>query len=255
MYALRADGLAASLTGYPRLVSTDSRSERRRWDEALVAVLVALAVANVMSNRVLPGWAYVPWNASIAVVLVLIARTSVSIEDMGFTRWRRGAAWGTVLAVLTIGVLLLGLLMPAFHDMYRDRRVSTGLGTLLYQTVVRIPLGTALLEEVAFRAVLPALFVARWSVVRGYAAASVCFGLWHVLPALGLNEVNPVATRIFGSGAAVVTVAVVFAVTSTAVAGAWWCWIRHRSGSMLATAMAHVASNSGAYTIAWLVSR
>lgn len=220
-----------------------------------MAVLVALAVANVMSNRVLPDWAYVPWNAAVAIGLVLIARTSVGVHDMGFTRWRRGAAWGTVLAVLTVGVLLLGLLMPAFDEMYRDRRVSAGVGTLLYQTVLRIPVGTALLEEVAFRAVLPALFVARWGVVRGYAAASVCFGLWHVLPALSLNKVNPVATRLFGSGAGGVAVAVVFAVLSTALAGSWWCWIRHRSGSVLATVMAHVASNSGAYTIAWLVSR
>ena len=103
--------------------------------------------------------------------------------------------------------------------------------------------------------VLPALFVARWGVVRGYAAASICFGLWHVLPALSLNKVNPVATRLFGSGVGGVAVAVVFAVFSTALAGAWWCWIRHRSGSVLATMMAHVASNSVAYTIAWLVAR
>ena len=102
---------------------------------------------------------------------------------------------------------------------------------------------------------VPALFVARWGVVRGYAAASICFGLWHVLPALSLNKVNPVATRLFGSGVGGVAVAVVFAVFSTALAGAWWCWIRHRSGSVLATMMAHVASNSGAYTIAWLVAR
>lgn len=219
-----------------------------------MAVLVVLVLANVMSNRVIPDWAYVPWNGAVAVALVLLARTAVSLDDMGFTRWRRGAAWGTVLAVLTIAVLLLGLLMPVFEEMYRDRRVSAGLGTMLYQTVLRIPVGTAVLEEVAFRAVLPALFVARWGVVRGYGAASLCFGLWHVLPALGLNEVNPVATRVFGSGAGGVAVAVVFAVVGTSVAGAWWCWIRHRSGSVLATVLAHVASNSGAYTIAWLVT-
>jgi membrane protease YdiL (CAAX protease family) len=220
-----------------------------------VAVLLLLAVANVMSNQVLPDWAYVPWNGSVAICLVLVARSSVDLESMGFARWRHGVAWGAVLATLTIGALLIALLMPVFHEMYQDRRVSAGIGTLLYQTVLRIPVGTALLEEVAFRAVLPALFVARWGVVRGYAAASICFGLWHVLPALSLNKVNPVATRLFGSGVGGVAVAVVFAVFSTALAGAWWCWIRHRSGSVLATMMAHVASNSGAYTIAWLVAR
>jgi membrane protease YdiL (CAAX protease family) len=160
-----------------------------------------------------------------------------------------------VLFVLTAGVLLLGLTMPVFREMFHDRRVEAGVGTWLYQVVVRIPLGTALLEEVAFRAVLPALFVLRLGALRGYAAASVCFGLWHVLPALGLNEVNPVMTRWLGTGAGGVAVAVLFAVAGTTVAGLWWCWVRHRSGSVLATVLGHTASNSVAYTIAFLVNR
>jgi len=217
--------------------------------------LAVLAVANLVSNRVIPGWAYVPWNLAIAATIVWIARRRVSFEQMGFTQWRRGLAWGAVLFVLTAGVLALAVTMPVFNDAYHDRRVSAGTATWLYQTFVRIPLGTAVLEETAFRAVLPALFALRWGIGRGYLAASVCFGLWHVLPALGLNEVNPVATRVFGSGAGGVTVAVLFAVIGTAMAGLWWSWIRHRSGSVLSTMIAHVASNSVAYTIAWLVTR
>lgn len=220
-----------------------------------MAVLLALAVSNVMSNRVLPGWAYVPWNVCVAVLLVVLGRSVVTPEQMGLTRWRSGAAWGAVLFVLTAGVLLLGLTMPVFHEMFHDRRVEAGVGTWLYQVVVRIPLGTALLEEVAFRAVLPALFALRWGVLRGYVAASLCFGLWHVLPALTLNEVNPVMTRWFGTGAGGVAVAVLFAVAGTLVAGLWWCWVRDRSGSVLATLLGHTASNSVAYTIAFLVNR
>ena len=50
---------------------------------------------------------------------------------------------------------------------------------MLFQVLVRIPLGTVLLEEVAFRGVLPALLGAapairwRWGPVIG---ASVAFG-------------------------------------------------------------------------------
>jgi membrane protease YdiL (CAAX protease family) len=222
---------------------------------AVVAVLIALAGSNVMANLVLPGWTYVPWNVGVAAALVALARPVVTPQQMGLTRWRSGAAWGAVLFVLTAGVLLLGLTMPVFREMFHDRRVEAGVGTWLYQVVVRIPLGTALLEEVAFRAVLPALFVLRLGALRGYAAASVCFGLWHVLPALGLNEVNPVMTRWLGTGAGGVAVAVLFAVAGTTVAGLWWCWVRHRSGSVLATVLGHTASNSVAYTIAFLVNR
>ena len=236
-------------------MATDAWPERRRWQLAVGGVLATLVVANVMSNRVLPSWAYVPWSLAVAVAIVAIARRCVSLQLMGFTEWRRGAWWGGVLFVLTAGVLLLGLAMPVFNEMYNDRRVTGGTWTWIYQAFLRIPFGTAVLEETAFRAVLPALFALRWGVLRGCIAASACFGFWHVLPSLGLTEVNPAATRIFGSGAAGVLAAVVFAVVGTGVAGLWWCWIRYRSRSILATIIAHVGSNSVAYTIAWFVTR
>ena len=234
-------------------MSTVAQHERRRWGQLTAVVLIVLALANLMSNRVLPGWRYVPWNLAVAVCIVLVARHLVSQSELGFGEWRRGLAWGTVLLVVTVGVLLLALTMPAFNDMYHDRRVIGGTGGWLYQAFVRIPLGTVVLEETAFRAVLPALFAQRWGVLRGSLAASLCFGLWHVLPALSLNEVNPTATRVFGDGAGGVAVAVVFAVVGTALAGMWWCWVRYRSRSVLATMVAHVASNSAAYTIAFAV--
>jgi membrane protease YdiL (CAAX protease family) len=216
-------------------------------------VLVLLAVANVVSNRVLPGWAYVPWNASVAMVLLWVGWREAGPAAIGWQQWRRGVAWGAVLFVLTAMALGAAVLMPVFHDLFQDRRVQPGVPTLLYHTVVRIPLGTVLLEEMAFRAVLPALLAMRWGVLRGSIGASAAFGLWHVLPALTLNRVNPVARDVFGSGTAAVVAAVVFAVMGTFVAGLWWCWVRTQSRSMIATMIAHVATNSLGYLIAWIV--
>jgi membrane protease YdiL (CAAX protease family) len=186
---------------------------------------------------------------------VVIGRSQRPLAAMGITEWRRGAAYGIVLLVATAVVMLVAVAMPAFHELYQDRRVDEGLGAMLYLTVVRIPLGTAVLEEVAFRAVLPALFATRLGVMRGCIAASVLFGLWHVLPSLSLNEVNPVATDVFGTGAGGTIAAVTFAVLGTMVAGFWFCWIRYRARSVLATVLAHVASNSIGYTIAYFVTR
>lgn len=236
-------------------MTIDAPLDRRRWRNITLGVGLVLLVGNLMSNLVLPAWAYVPWNVLVTGVIVLLAVAVAPDEMMGFTAWKRGAAWGTVLTVLTLGLLLLAITMPVFNELYHDRRVAAATGTWLYQAFLRIPFGTVLLEEVAFRGVLQGLFILRWGALRGSVAASLCFGLWHVLPALTLNEVNPVATRVFGSGVGGVTIAVVFAVVSTAIAGMWWSWIRLRSGSVLATMMAHVASNSGAYTIAWLVAK
>ena len=151
--------------------------------------------------------------------------------------------------------MLVAVAMPAFHELYQDRRVDEGVGSMLYQVAVRIPLGTVVLEEVAFRGVLPALLAVRIGVMRGCIVASVLFGLWHVLPSLSLNEVNPVATDVFGTGAGGTIAAVVFAVIGTTIAGLWLCWIRYRARSVLATVLAHIGSNSIGYTIAWFVTR
>jgi uncharacterized protein len=230
-------------------------SERTRWLVAVTGVLALLGFANVMSNRVLPAALYVPWNLTVAAVVVVIARTHVSRDELGLARWRRGFAFGAVLFVATLVVLLVAVAMPAFHDLYEDRRVDDGLGAVLYQTLVRIPLGTVVLEEVAFRSVTPALFATRVGVMRASVIASALFGVWHVLPAWNLNDVNPVMTDLFGSGGGGRAAAVVFAVVGTTIAGCWWCWIRYRAGSVLATVIAHVGTNSLAYAIASVVGR
>jgi CAAX protease family protein len=218
-------------------------------------VVATLAVANVMSNRVLPDAAYVPWNLAVAGACVLIATRAATPAELGFTRWRSGAAWGMTLFIFTGGLLLLAVTMPVFNDLYHDRRVGSAWSTMLYQTLVRIPLGTVVLEETAFRAVLPALLAQRLGLLRGCVGASLLFGLWHVLPALGLNKVNPTLTDLFGDGAAGIAAAVVFAVSGTLAGGLWWCWLRYRSGSVLTTMISHVATNSVAYAIAWSVTR
>jgi len=232
-----------------------TRPDGTWWRTHTVAVLGVLVVANVMTNRVLPEWTYVPWNLAMAVFIVLIARQKVSMVEMGFTRWRRGLVWGGVLLALTTGVLLLALTIPSFHQMYHDRRVGAGMGTWLYQAFIRIPLGTAVLEETAFRAVLPAVFVAKRGLWIGCLIASTWFGLWHVLPALHLSNLNPTLTGLLGKGTAGEVAGVVFGVLGTTLAGLWWCWVRHRSGSVLSTMIAHVATNSVAYTIAFWVNR
>jgi membrane protease YdiL (CAAX protease family) len=217
--------------------------------------VAVLAVANVMSNRVLPAWTYVPWNLAVTGIVLVVSSRQVTRGEIGLTEWRRGAVAGIGLLIATALVMVVAVAMPAFHDLYEDRRVEGGIGSMLYQVVIRIPFGTVVLEEVAFRGALPALFALRVGVLRGCVLASVLFGLWHVLPSWSLNEVNPVATDVFGTGASGTAAAVVFAVFGTTFAGFWFCWIRHRARSILATVLAHVGTNSIGYVIAYFVTR
>ena len=228
-------------------------SEARREATVAAACVGLLVLSNVASNRVLPEAAYVPWNLAVAAALVVLARRVVTRTEMGLANWRRGLWFGLVLAAATIAVLLVGALVSWSKGLYADRRVHGGLDTALYHTLVRIPLGTVVLEEVAFRGVLPALGARRWGAVRACIAASALFGLWHILPAMGLNTRSPVTTDLFGRGDRAVVLAVASAVAGTFFAGLWWCFIRYRARSVLATVIGHIATNSGAYAIAVLL--
>lgn len=223
-----------------------------------------LAVANVVSNRVVPGWAYVPWNLAVAVVVVVMARRALGRHaavprraldrEIGLGEWRRGAVFGGALALATIVVMLIGLAVPAFRALYEDRRVDESIGAALVQALVRVPLGTVLLEEIAFRGVLPAVAARRIGVLRASVVASVAFGLWHVLPAWNLSDTNQGIADVVGSGALGTAATVTFGVAGTALAGLWWCWIRYRSRSVLATVIAHTAANSVGYLLAYAVT-
>lgn len=223
---------------------------------ALVAAVALLAVANVVSNRVIPSALYVPWNLLVAATLLVIALAARrQPSELGWQRWARGLAVGGGVLLATLTLYLVALNSPSLRDMFQDRRVSGGAAALAYQALLRIPLGTVLLEELAFRSVLPALVARRVGVVRACVLSSTLFGLWHVLPAWNISDVNPVIDRWFGDGLFGSGLAIAGAVVGTTVAGLALCWLRYWSGSVLASMLAHLATNSLGYVIAWFVTR
>lgn len=215
-----------------------------------------LAVVNVVSNRVVPKGGYVAWAVLSSVVLVALAVRvdGRTWDDLGLARstWARGARWGAVLAGSVLVVYLVAVALPTTRDLFRDERVEGWtFGQSLWAALVRVPLGTVLLEEVAFRAVLPAMLVVRTREAVAVGASAVLFGLWHVLPALGLESVNPVADDTVGQLPAWVTVAA--SVLSTSVVGVGFWWLRDRAGSLLAPVALHSATNSLGYLFAYAV--
>jgi membrane protease YdiL (CAAX protease family) len=217
---------------------------------ALALVLLVLVAHNLVGNLVLPPALYVPANLAVAAVLLGTARTSgVSWAELGLGRSSlgRGAALGAAAFLVVAIVLVVAALVPATRPLFKDQRVANVTGAAVaYQAVVRIPLGTVFLEEVAFRGVLLALLRRATSPRAAVGWSSAMFGLWHVVPtveALGANRLAPAGP------------AVAAAVVATAAAGAAFCWLRLRSGSLVAPALAHVASNSVALVVAVSVLR
>ena len=207
---------------------------------AVVAVIVILAAVNVTDVRV-PHAALVVGPACAALLLWLARLAGLSWAELGLGpgTWRSGLRWaGAVIAVVAV-VLAAGAALPLTRAAFRDSRYHLDLAQALLTAFVLIPLGTVLLEEVAFRGVLWGLFRRLRGTVAATAASSALFGVWHVLPSLGLAASNEAV----GTGRSAQEVTVLGTVLFTAAAGVVFCELRRRSGSLLAPAGLHWAVN------------
>jgi membrane protease YdiL (CAAX protease family) len=224
----------------------------------ITVVIAVLAAVQVWGNRLTAGW-YVPLCAATTAVLLLIAWwDGLTWADLGLGAAcaRRGLRWGLVLVGAVLVVYLLGLALPFTRDAFQDERAA-GLTSeqLVFRVLVRVPLGTVLLEEIAFRGVLWGMVVRRRGPTWATASSSVLFGLWHVEPARGLTRANAAAEAIFGSGRTGVALSVAAAVVGAALVGVLFCELRRRSGSLIPPVALHCALNSAGYALAWAVAR
>jgi membrane protease YdiL (CAAX protease family) len=193
-----------------------------------------------------PEDAKIPLKLAIAAGFLTWAQWSarLSWDELGLGRAHvraglRLGAW----ALLAIGVVIAVLVAVPGSRSYFD--VSTVAADSNAQRVLQpllfIPLGTVVFEEVIFRGVLFGVLLRVWSRTPALVVSSVCFGLWHVPPAL--RDAND-------KGAAAAVGVVVGTIAVTTVAGAAFGWLRLRSGSLIAPVMAHLATNSFAYAAA-----
>ena len=242
-----------------RAIPSNEMTERPAPSAAAFALAILVALAGNLLAHLVPRPLYVPVNLLVAgsAVLVALGPGRCTLADLGLARRDVGSGlrWGGALAAALGLVIVAGALLPATRPLFADGRVNAEATWLvLYTTLVRIPLGTVVLEETLFRGVLLGMGLRRWSTAWAVAFSSVLFGLWHVLPAFGLSA-NPATAGLAGSGGGGRALTVVFAVLSTAAVGALWCWLRLRSRSLLAPMLVHLASNSLGYLVAWLVLR
>ncbi|KAF3469893.1 CPBP family intramembrane metalloprotease [Streptomyces sp. Tu 3180] len=218
-----------------------------------VAVLVA-------ANSALHRWSgpFGLVTAVVASVLLLgvLRRAGGTWADAGLGpgTLARGARWALAMMGLVGVVYLAGALLPATRTLFEDRRYDgMSASELAVRVLVLVPVGTVLVEEIAFRGVLYGLVRRARGAVRATTVSSLLFGLWHVLPSLHLATAKPALTAV--SGDAVLGAAPVVAATVlfTAAAGVLFCELRRRSGSLLAPMGLHWAVNAFGYVAGFLL--
>jgi uncharacterized protein len=220
---------------------------------AIAAAVGVLTLRNVAGERLVPSGWYVPVNLTVAALLLLTAwRAGLSAADVGLSRARvpAGLAVGAAIASVVAVVIVTGGLLPWTRPLFEDQRIADveNLAGLAYQTLVRIPLGTVVLEELAFRGVLLALLAERWSTGIAVAVSSLLFGLWHVLPTLDALAANDLATSLPAQ-----TVSVTAAVVATAAVGVLFCCLALATESLVAPVVVHATTNSVATATAYAV--
>lgn len=209
---------------------------------------VAIAALLVAYSNTLNLWppfngvAYVPLNLTAAAVLYVIATGPLELDgrELGLI----GGTRGDLLWALGAGAMLT---LPLFVAVVRGRGLSVladervrGLwgASLAYQALVRVPLGTAFLEELAFRGVLLGAWLDLGH-AQAVAGSSAVFGLWHVSPTINLVRANhPHATR----QRTIVTI--MAAVVVTAGAGVALAVLRLETSSVYVPFALHATVNS-----------
>jgi uncharacterized protein len=181
----------------------------------------------------------------LAACLLAVARAcGLTAADLGLARsaWPAGLRWGATAAALVGAAYAVAYLLAPVRQALPE--AEGGLGrAVLWTVLVVIPLGTVVPEELAFRGLLLAQLGRRRGVLAATLLSSGLFGLWHVLPSLGGGAANAAIADVVGGDAAGTALRVAVTVVSTSVAGVVLCWLRLRSGSLLAPILAHWTVN------------
>jgi uncharacterized protein len=211
---------------------------------AVVVTIVILVVVNVVDVRV-PHASLVVGPACAAVLLALARLSGLSWAELGLGpgTWRRGLLWAAVVIGIVALVLAAGAALPATREAFRDSRYKLGWADALLTAFVLIPVGTVLVEEVAFRGVLWGLLRRVRGTVMATVVSSLLFGLWHILPSMRLAADSQAIGSAVGRGRSAQEVTVLGTVLFTAASGVVFCELRRRSGSILASAGLHWAVN------------
>jgi uncharacterized protein len=228
--------------------------EARPQDKAFALACCAVlgAYNNVLGVHPWHNRRYVRVNlCATGAALAAAALSGLAPADLGLGRgrWLPGRTGYRLAATVAAGWLLIAV-VPAARPLLGDKRIASLDGrAAAYQALIRIPVGTALWEEIAFRGVLQAALRRVMPKNAAIAVTSCVFGVWHIRPTLQALRANELA------GARGRTVAgVAAAVATTTAGGVLFSWLRERSGSLTAPILLHVATNSGGLVTAVAVA-
>lgn len=206
----------------------------------LLASTAILVYGVVLAQYVPERWHLIANLLASAVAVLSAIWSGLSAAELGLDPAfvLRGLVI-TLIGTLGIGLLAATViwLLPA-KKLRRIPGVSRP-GNIVYQTAVRIPLSTALSEEILFRGVLLALALQHHDVWVAILISSLVFAAWHIIPTMRDHSAT----------------AVLPTVIVTAIAGLFFAWLRLVSGSLIAPWLMHWTINAAALFAHYALSK
>lgn len=179
------------------------------------------AATTAWSTVVVPALGLPPRRRAVlnaAFGVSLVGASGFRASKLGLTRWKSGLRWGIGTAAVPVLVSAVIMSIPSLAE-----RVRPSDDNLAEWALFRIPIGTVVTEELAFRSVFDAV---------SPGMSPIFFGLWHIHPACAADD------------------SVVGTVVGTAAAGVLFSWLRRRSGSVLAPMLFHYGINASGAVLA-----
>lgn len=222
-----------------------------------LALALALVAYNSGMNR-LPafhGRLYVPLNLALSAAALILGILALDLDRpaLGLGSGQGGGlVLGVVLGALAAAPALLSLRAGAASVLADDRLADITWAHAAYRALIRVPLGTALPEELLFRGVLYGALASQMAPVPAALWSSLAFGLWHITPTHNLLRENGLTA---GRSRTAVALPVAAGVVLTAVAGVALVWLRIATGGLAAPFALHATVNSLGTVAAHLANR
>lgn len=219
------------------------------WSLLLQLVIVAailiygIVVVRFVPNRLSWMLNSIAGGVTIGIGLGL----GLSLDAMGLApaTLARGLVFGLAVGIGICAVVLavsrVQWLRPHFTDTPFARMSRKRLGS---EVAVRIPLGTALFEEVLFRGLLLGLFMQLHTTWAALLLMAVCFGFWHLSGEVRKIETQHGVEQLFGRATGRQWARALGVIFATALAGLVFGVLCLLSGSLLAPWLVHWAINA-----------
>ena len=215
--------------------------------QEMVLIVLILLYGTVLA-RLVPVRYHLFLNIGISVVAIMLGLAfGLSYTNMGISP--KHVLPGFYVAVAATAVIVTVTLfisvIPPLRRFFLGGDLAKASGKLIaYEAAIRIPFGTALVEEILFRGVLFGLFMVHYNSIVAIVASSIIFGLWHIFPTINSLEHNKIMAaktrglkkRKFGAISGTVLI--------TGSAGLIFAWLRLIAGSIIAPWLVHWSINA-----------